>query len=205
MLSDRLVSALRHVYAINSERYDAELGDDGLTFGVMVWRNSWFQLEAAVQDLPEVVTARPDGSLVMRIGDVRLHTYKVGNTEELNINNVRISGTATKDKIVHSNAEQLQLFSTMAPASGPPNLVFVHAGNSFDGLCAAWVGAPTEDEAGPSWHWVETIYQIPPGEIRRDEPLPDGPVTPFSELPVTDFDLTLKPEQGEEQPGSDKS
>lgn len=203
-LKDRLVSALQHVYAINSERYNPELGDDGLTFGVQVWRNSWYELEAAVQDIPEVVTSRPDGSLVIRIGEVCLHSYKVGNTEQLNVNNVQISGTATKNRIVHSNFEQLQLFSTTASAAGPPNLVLVHTGNSFDGLCAAWVGAPTEDEAGPSWHWVEMIYQIPPGEIRRGEPMSDGPVTPYSDLPVTDFDLTLKPERGE-APGSDES
>lgn len=204
-LSDRLVSALQHVYAINAERYDPQLGDDGLTFGVQVWRNSWHELEAAVQTLHDISTARPDGSLVLRIGDVRLHTYKVGNTEELNIHNVRISGTATKDRIVHSNVEQLQLFSTAPPATGPPNLVLAHAGNPFDGLCAVYVGAPTEDEAGPSWSWVESLYQIPPDEVRRGEPLPEGPVTPYSDLPVTDFDLTLKPELDEEQPGSDES
>lgn len=203
-LSEVMVSALQHSYAINCERYNQELGDDGLTFGVQVWRNSWFQLEQAVDDLSGVTTARPDGSLVIRVGGVQIHTYKVGNTEGQSIHNVRISGTATKNRIVRSNVEQLQLFPTALTTDGPPNLVLAHAGNHFDGLCAVWIGAPTEDAAGPSWHWVESLHQIPRDEVRRDEPLPEGPVVPYSDLPVSDFDLTLKADMDEEQPSTDE-
>jgi hypothetical protein len=204
-LPHRIVTALQHTYAMNAERHDPSLGDDGLTFGVGVWRNSWHGLEEAVEPLPDVSSERPDGSLVLVIGATRIHSYKVGNTEELDIATVRFSGTATKSRIVRSNAEQLQLFDSATTLAPPANLVLAHAGNPFDGLCAVYVGVPTEGDSGPSWHWVEELFRIPPSDIRRSEPIAQGPTTPYSDMPVTDFDLTLKPEVDEQESHSDET
>ena len=190
----RCVSALKRAYALNIERYNEQVGDDRLTFGVAVWRNSWFLLQEALVDLAGAETARPDGSLVIRVGDVLLHTYKVGETETKDINAVRIEGTATKDRIVRGNTEQLRLFE-LTKLGGPSNLVLAHLGNPFDGLCAAYVGAPTNAMDGPAWEWVERIYLIPPEEVRRGaEPLPEGPIIPCSDMPLSDFNLSLTSE-----------
>ena len=201
LLADRFVAALRRVYILNAERHEEAIGDDRLTFGVQVWRNSWFALEEELTDLDLVRTSRPNGSLAIHIGRAILHPYKVGATEELNIETVRIAGTLTKDRIAASN--QMTLFEEESPsgsASEPAHLVLAHSGNPFDGLCGIWVGAPTLTDDGPAWLWVEQIYRIPPEEVRRtEEPGPEPSFPPYTEMPLSEIDLSLLP-QPEEQP-----
>lgn len=43
-LQSVVVPVLRSVYDINAARYDELVGDDAVTFGSAISRNSWFQI-----------------------------------------------------------------------------------------------------------------------------------------------------------------
>src|SRR3954469_22076174 len=75
------LQVLQEVYARNAERFDEGRGDDRLTFGVTVWRNAWFALEAALQDVDGgLSTARPHGSFQIRLDNLSMYVYKIGDT-----------------------------------------------------------------------------------------------------------------------------
>lgn len=194
-VATRSVSALRRAYSSNTERFDESVGDDPLTFGVQVWRNSWFQLEIELSQIRGVNTSRPKGSLAISVGRAILHPYKVGSTENVNLDHVTLSGTITKERIAASNS-QLTLFEEGEESESgdirPINLVLAHSGNPFDGLCAVWTGAPTLNDEGPAWAWIEPIFRIAPEEIRRTaEPPIEMDFLPYAEMPLSEIDLSL--------------
>lgn len=186
------VRVIRRVYEDNAERHDPAVGDDATTFGFILYRNSWFQLEQEVALLDSFTSARPSGSLVITGQGVRLHVYRFGNDASVNIDGFRLdeeSQSVTKQMIARSNADQMALDFADAeeslPLSDPTlvedlrDLVIVHAGNPDDGCCRIWLGAPVtaDDTSSSGWAWQETVWMIEPGESAADLG-PASPATP---------------------------
>jgi len=162
---------LRRVYDFNAERHDQMVGDDAIVFGVSIYRNSWFVLERLIEDLDGWKSARPDGSLVICGAGYRIHVYRYGQDEDVDLDSFRLdAGTSeTKRSIAVTNGVQLTL--DLEPTPGPDTdepdldlreLVIVHAGNPDDGCCGVWIGAPIPaDEVNLSpWYWIAPIWRI---------------------------------------------
>jgi hypothetical protein len=214
-LPDVAVKVLRRVYDQNAERYDEPVGDDGVTFAVSIYRNSWFQLEEAFKQLPGWRTARPRGSLVISRGEFRIHVYRWGQDEQVDLDGFRLDeaqASATKRSIAEANSDQLTLFDAtrFETEGGPlelhlPNLVVVHAGNPDDGCCGIWVGAPvtTEQATSSPWAWIEPLWLI----ARPQQPtaVPDVTSPPrHDQLPEPDLDIALADDEDSESAAGEK-
>jgi len=165
------VKELHRVYDENAARFEPLLGDDAMTFGVNMYRNSWYTMERVADDLPGWTSARPDGSLVICGAGMRIHVYKHGQDETDDPDNFRLDQQASETKrlIAASNAGQLSFdLEPVVEVSVEPDesdlreLVIIHAGNRDDGCCSIRIGAPVPaDEVGSSpWRWIEELWTI---------------------------------------------
>jgi hypothetical protein len=200
-IAEIVVPVIKSAYDTNASRYDPMLGDDAVTFGCTVYRNSWFQIEQAFNDRDGWSTARPDGSLTVTNGEIRLHFYRCGNDENTDLNQFRFDedpASATKRSIATSNRNQLTLAlfdeehttpELSSPAPVLRELVVVHAGNPDDGCCGIWIGAPVTVEAVSSpWAWVSPLWRVE----RSDGNTAGSDLAthlPHHELPEPDLDI----------------
>lgn len=149
------------VYRTNVDRHDKALGDDAITFGALVYRNSWAQLEWSLPvQHAEVSVERPDGSLTIYTGGPELKVYKGGSGPTFEIEEYNPdSGSLTKRKTVERNERQLRLFPDSAALMGDvsvgldaPVWFIVHYGNSEDGFLGMGIGAPRQSSTeDPQW------------------------------------------------------
>src|SRR4051794_18835629 len=84
------VPGIREVYGMNARRHDPLVGDDGVTFGISVWRNTWFRLEEDLAPIEGWKTSRPKGSLAIRGCGYRVHAYKWGEDERVDLETFRL-------------------------------------------------------------------------------------------------------------------
>lgn len=171
-LQSVVVPVLRSVYDVNAARYDELVGDDAVTFGSAIYRNSWFQIEQAFANRDGWTTARPDGSLQITYSKFRFHVYRLGHDETSDPDAYRLDdgpASLTKRSIAQSNTAQLTLALFDEPIAeeddaSPPlsELVIIHAGNPDDGCCGIWVGAPLllDEAASSPWAWIEPLWLI---------------------------------------------
>ena len=153
---------LTDVYRANVDRYDETLGDDKITFGSLVYRNSWFQLE---RDLPvshpDVRVDRPNGSLTIHTPGPGLKVYKGGSGPTFEIEEYDPeSGSVTKQRTVELNERQLTLFNpdsthfagNIDAGLAAPVWFVVHYGNPVDGFLGMGIGAPRQSSIeDPQW------------------------------------------------------
>lgn len=170
-IAEKVVPAIRRAYAVNASRHDPAVGDDSITFGNLVYRNSWFFIEEAVAGDMAWQTSRPDQSLLITDGHYRFHVYRCGADEHVDLNSFSLdSGGAshTKYSIAASNSG-VQLAFDLFPSVGSEvcpgkfsEFVIVHAGNPDDACCSVWVGVPTTrgDAAASPWAWIRQLWQI---------------------------------------------
>jgi hypothetical protein len=200
---------LRHVYDLNAGRHDPMVGDDAIVFGVSIYRNSWFMLERLIEDLDGWTSSRPEGSLVISGAGYRIHVYRHGQDEEVDLDAFRLDDgvSETKRSIAVSNGAQLTLEFEPPPVevgsadqSELRELVIIHAGNPDDGCCGVWIGAPVPaDEIRLSpWHWIKPLWLIERSaleegstdraeRLRHDElPEPDVSVEAIEEAKIED-------------------
>lgn len=168
---DLTVRRLRETYEFNARRHEPANGDDAVTFGISVYRNSWAVIERDVTELQGWSASRPEGSLVVAGWARRLHIYRFGDDERVDLERFRLDeagASATKKHIARTNAHQLTLdlgpsvAPLREPSDGPSELVIVHAGNPTDGCCAVWIGAPipTDEILSSPWMALEPLWVI---------------------------------------------
>lgn len=173
-LYEWVVPTLRAVYDLNAERHDPSVGDDAVTFGQNIYRNSWYQLEQSFSALADWKTGRPDNSLVLERGRERFHVYRCGNDEgaDLRYRLDDSQASCTKVAIARSNSRQLVMAFDGAlevDDAGDNDsdetfdeYVIIHAGNPDDGCCGIWVGAPLAHvlPGATPWAWIEPLWLI---------------------------------------------
>lgn len=201
-LGEAAVAAIRRAYEINAERFDPEIGDDAVVFGIEVYRNSWFLLEQEVECLSEWGSARPSGSLLITGVGLRVHVYRHGSNADVDLDSFRLDDPQASDTqrlIAESNTLQLSLpgLETSSGTDGRRDqelseLVIVHAGNPDDGCCGIWIGAPiaAEEVTRLPWAWIEPLWLAEPGESNAAVPGQDISVIPrHDELPEPIIEL----------------
>lgn len=198
-LPDVVVPALRRVYDLNANRHDELAGDDAVTFGINVYRNSWYWLEQELDALDGWKTARPDGSLVISGGGYRIHVYRFGQTEQVDLDAFRLDeaeASATKRNIAETNG-QLQLALDLTDPSDNHHadlrdLVILHAGNPEDGCCGIWIGAPVPAQllTVSPWAWRAQLWMIERSELASDSERETKSVVRHDELPEPDVDVS---------------
>ena len=153
---------LVHVYRTISDIHDEKAGDDGVTFGTLVYRRSWAQIESQLpMRHPDIMVARPDGSLAIYTPGPELKIYKGGSGPTFEIETYDPeAGSDTKRRTVERNERQLTLFDANTSHFGEdidaglaaPCWFVLHYGNPQDGFLGMGIGAPrqsTIDE--PQW------------------------------------------------------
>jgi hypothetical protein len=197
---DVLIKSLERAYDVAAEAHGRDPGFDALTFGVMVWRLSWYHAEQGLAAAGFTVD-RPNNSLRAAVGTFDVHLYRAGDTAQHDIDTDFgfLSGTPTKEAISTNNARQLALFEgdpSLAPRVTCSQLVLAHTGNPSDGLCAAWLGAPLVNGDSVQWAWVTEIFSNAPPELDflpPPPPVPDdanrGQFVAFSDQPEPDLDI----------------
>lgn len=169
-LGEVVVPALRHVYDVNAGRHDELAGDDAVTFGINVYRNSWYRLEQEIDAKPGWRTARPEGSLVISGYGYRVHVYRFGHDEHTDREAFRLDegqASLTKQSIPKTNGQLALEFGPTNGAGAPTwtelrELVIIHAGNPDDGCCDISIGAPVpaEDITISPWSWCISLWTI---------------------------------------------
>jgi hypothetical protein len=207
------IAAIRRAYDVNTERYEAEVGDDAMVFGIAVYRNAWYLLEQRIETLEAWSSDRPQGSLVITGAGLRVHVYRYGENADVDLEGFRLDGngaSATQRQIAESNTLQLR-FPGFEETSDHhvvadrelSELVIVHAGNPDDGCCGIWIGAPiaAEEITRSPWSWIEPLWLAEPPQAAmavRDGMPPAGPR--YHELPEPVIALeTIQAVDSEEQ------
>jgi hypothetical protein len=169
----RLVTeAISEAYRVNAERYQESVGDDSLTFGNNIWRNSYYFIREAVRDFPGVQISQPKNSLVVRWRGVEFHTCKAGFRETDDVRSVSFDGSRLRSEASSANDdarlfdpdEYPGVYTPMLDSSSGvyPVLVFAHCGNPRDGLCSVDIGAPSMEQQrdGSYWHWLHRVHEV---------------------------------------------
>jgi|GEM_PF-2173222 hypothetical protein len=200
-LGATVVPIIRRAYDINAGRHDELVGDDAMTFGFGVYRNSWFLVEEGLRDVDGWQTARPDGSLLISGHGYRLHLYRLGHDERVDLDSFRLDdadGSKTKQSIPQINGQLTMAFNESArgaTAAAEPDLrdlVIVHAGNADDGCCGMWVGAPVASDhvVVSPWAWVTPFWIIERPEQLAEMETDLGAVARHDELPEPNVEVT---------------
>lgn len=201
-----IVDSVQGSYNFRRGVYSEADGDDSMTFGIGVSRGALNLIERAVDGRDEVTAQRPQGSFVLTgENNLQVRCWKLGVTEEDDIELIKWEGSEAKKAPGRANAWQLAL---ELGAEDPPepgnekylsNLVLGHLGNSFDGCCRIVVGTPKD---GQGWHFVRDIWQIAKEDVVRStsdlghEPILTG--DDIDDLP----DVKLRSDDDESETGS---
>lgn len=218
------VDAIRRAYEINSQRYEPDVGDDAVVFGIAIYRNSWYLIEQEVLALDHWRSARPAGSLLVVGAGLRIHVYRHGQDGSVDLDGFRLddAASATKRDIAESNADQLvlDLYATGGEDSeegvqwtlvdpvtieGLRDLVIVHAGNPDEGCCGIWIGAPvaTEDPTASPWAWIEPLW-LPDAGAEAGSTGTSTSTSPVPHYELPEPVITLRPIR-EDEAGQEES
>jgi hypothetical protein len=208
-LLEVLAPAIHQVYDANAERHDELSGDDAMVFGIAVYRNSWFRVEQEVRELDGWKTARPDGSLLISGHGYRLHMYRFGNDELVDLDLFRIdeqTASATKRHVADTNRQLRFGYNDSdeeLSASEYRDLLIVHAGNPVDGCCGIWLGAPlaANERLSDIWAWTIPVWVVERAESVGSAGAETRGQVPHDELAEPVIDITAvevdTPETGE--------
>lgn len=188
-----ILESIQASYDFRREIYSEDSGDDSMTFGIGVSRGALNLIERALDGRDDVTAHRPQGSFVIT-GDnnLQMRCWKVGVTEEDEVDSIKWEGSEAKKAPGRANAKQLafELKAQDPPEPGNekylPNLVVGHMGNSFDGCCRVVIGTPKD---GQGWHFVRDVWRIAESDVVRSTELSPEPVLTGDEDDLPDIAL----------------
>lgn len=186
-LLGRVVDTLRHVYEVNRDHTDTELGHDETSHGVLLYKSITHFLPGNVAGLRRVRSEIQNGSLLVREGDYALRCFRIGYTEFDDPWTSFPHNRGAAPAMAASNAEQLRLFDNLGGAGEPEGLEYIvgDCGNWLGGLRAVHLCLPLgrADERVRQWLALETIYRADEDEALDRWPIvtPEPPITPTPE------------------------
>lgn len=199
---------LRRVYEMDATDHDPDVGDNANLFGQKIWHHGWFALEHELEGWDDVKVTCEDNSFRIRIWQLTLAVYKVGDSDADSIHDVSFNGSAIKKADAKRNQAQLQLFPFEAVVGPEPEHAFelndlwvAHFGNPREQLVKLYVGAPSLDDADrKQWAWQRRI-DAPScaGDGARE------PVAPaaFDDLPEPELEVELVEDAEENAAGGE--
>jgi hypothetical protein len=199
---------LRDVYKMDAKDHDPDIGDNANLFGLKIWHHGWFALEHELEGWPDVRITHEDNSFRIRIWDLTIAVYKVGNSGADSIYDVNFDGSATKKAYAERNKAQLQLFPIEAirtpevdEAFALNDLWVAHFGNPREQLVKLYVGAPSLDESDHrQWAWCRRIDAPGADADAAHEPVAPAP---FGDLPEPELALELEADAEENVAGGE--
>jgi hypothetical protein len=213
--ADRLIEllltierVLGRVYEMDATAHDPDIGDNANLFGQKIWHHGWFALEQELEGWEDVNVTSEENSFRIRIWELTIAVYKVGDSDGDSIYDVNFNGSATKKAYAKRNQAQLQLFPFEA-VEGPEHehafevndLWVAHFGNPRDQLVKLYVGAPSLDDSDhKEWAWYRRIDR--PGDRGGGSREPVAPA-PFDNLPEPELDLELEEDAEENAAGGE--
>lgn len=212
-----IVTAVQASYKFRRKVYSEVDGDDSMTFGIGVSRGVLNLIEYALTGREDVSAQRPQGSFMIT-GDnnLQLRCWKVGVTEQDNVESIKWEGSDAKKAPGKANARQLafELKAQDPPEPGNekylPNLVVGHLGNPFDACCRIVLGSPKD---GQGWFFQRDIWRIADEDVVRTttqlghEPILTGDEDDLPEMKLRgkglgDRDLPIELHSDDEEPGT---
>jgi hypothetical protein len=174
----RLVAAVRQAYHANVALWSSAIGHDSQTYGQMLYKSIWHFLEQELFGMPGVTCHRTPMSFEVHIGPVVIKSYKLGRSEEDDLDQRFPSNPFATQVMALENLEQLQLFD-QEPM--PTHFVLGHQGNPVTGAQTVYLLAPLVNGTGYEWALRVRIDQ-PPAQQPPAPPLP-APV-PIAPAPL---------------------
>ena len=162
---------LANVYRTIADSHDEASGHDAITFGTLVYRCSWAQLEWELPVRhPDVTVGRPDKSLTVYTPGPELKVYKGGSGPTFEIEEYDPeAGSDTKRRTVERNERQLTLFDPDSTQFGgnidaglaAPVWFVLHYGNPQDGFLGLGIGAPRQSSiVDPQWLFTFSLPDL---------------------------------------------
>jgi hypothetical protein len=87
---------LRGVYEMDATDHDPDVGDNANLFGQKIWHHGWFALDHEFEGWHDVEVTSEDNSFRIRIWELTIAVYKVGDSDADSIHDVNFNGCATK-------------------------------------------------------------------------------------------------------------
>ena len=184
------VDTLQHVYAVNRDHTDPELGHDETSHGVLLYKSINHFLPGAIAALPGVRSEIESGSLRLVEGDRSFRCFRIGYSEFDDPWTSFPHNRGAAPAMAASNVEQLRLFEDLASGGEPAGLEYIvgHCGSWLRGLRAVHLCLPLgrADERVRQWLSVRTIYRADADESQGWQPVivPEPPVRPTPEPTV---------------------
>lgn len=159
-----------------------------------------FRITARLENDEVVAVVHTNGSYSVRIAEVSIGVYKLGDHVDDDIHGSFPDPSPTKRAYAERNRAQLALFDAEPDSPLPEEaryalteLIVAHFGNPRDGFAKWYAGAPTTDERGiRRWAWISR--QDVPGEAVVSEP-ERPPMVPFDAREVEDVSVRPRPDR----------
>jgi hypothetical protein len=196
-----IVAALARAYAANVERYQPSLGDDGMNFGLNVYKGKVHFISMLGEHLPWIRVVQRNGFFRFQVDDYFLSTYCAGHAESVEPLEAFPNNRNRAGKLAEVNVQQATLWTTeewnrtvrvQRDDSACRELILNDVGNAVDGLLKAFIGVPMEvSDDGKVSGWSTVLELWDRGTSSLSIPaLPFGPDTPPET--VAKFQPTLK-------------
>jgi len=159
---DAAKTAMMRTYEVNQERYNPELGDNPLAFGILVWTSSILFLGSELGKLDGVECSVVHNSIEIRVGRCRLRSHKLGRSAADNPWHCFPEHVGPAARM--GRFDQLDLDLGLE-AVEPLDWVIGHYGSPEEGLEAIRLQAigelRSEDGRITAWRAIDTIYEVP--------------------------------------------
>jgi hypothetical protein len=196
-----IVAALARAYATNVDRYQPSLGDDGMNFGLNVYKGKVHFLALLAEHFPWLRIVQRNGFFRFQVDDYFLSTYCAGHAEGIEPFEAFPSNRNRAGKLAEANVQQATLWTAeewnrtvrvQRDDSACRELILNDVGNAVDGLLKVFIGVPIEvsdDGKVSGWSTVVELWDRSTSSLTIP-PLPFGPDTPPET--VAKFQPTLR-------------
>jgi hypothetical protein len=189
---------LAAVYVANVDDHKESRGDNAQLFGMKVWVHGDFRITGRFEDDAEITVPHVNGSYGVKVGDLLIGVYKLGDTADEDVHACFPDTSPTKRAYAERNTDQLALFELEPDSPLPPtaryaldDMIVAHFGNPREGLVKWYVGAPTTNERGSRrWAWI--AKQDLPGVATEAQPT-RPPMVPFDARSTDEIEVRPRP------------
>ena len=184
-----IVAALKHSYDVNVERYRPSIGDDGMNFGLNVYKSKVHFLASLSERFGWLKTIQATPYFRFQVGDYFLSTYCAGHSADLDLWECFPMNRNRAGRLALENAGQRTIPAVDEWKAGQRSsvddsacreLILNDIGNPVEGLLSVFMGVPSEAAPdGSVAGWSSMLELWSPRENSMDLPSdPFGHETP---------------------------
>lgn len=194
-IASPLIECLRRAYEANFAYFDPEVGHDGMTFGLQVYKSKVHFISQLAEEDTRIKIIQRHPYFCFRIENYNLSTYRAGESSEADISESFPHNRTRAPKLVERNLQMRLPFmeDSEFEDSECAELILADIGNPSDGLCKVFIGVPIEtagDGRITKWEVALELW-------RNDDALPITTSSTNNNLPPAEStappEITLKP------------